>query len=323
MGTSAESTVITTSGARGRALNQNIAEIIAEVEGRISRTDSESEIYRLNELLRFSPLNYYNITPETARFLRIAQDVQTATNGAFSPILGEIIDLWGIKDRDREHELPQRAQFFPALERSKSSYEIQDNYFTTESYGYQFDLSGISRGYALDHVNSYLESQNIRNAFIRLGKAQYSNSIVALGKSGGGDLWRIGTPGGIIQASDKFISIASGNEHRATIRGVDYIHIIDPSTGYPVAKDFHDLRHVIVIMDAPSASMPRERRERFRNNGVIADALSTALFVMGRQGALEFYKSGVFDFEMILFVRSESDPRGYEILRTNVIFDEF
>ena len=35
-------------------------------------------------------------------------------------------------------------------------------------------------------------------------------------------------------------------------------------------------------------------------DGALADALSTALFVMGRDEALAFYESGVYAFEAIL-----------------------
>lgn len=35
-------------------------------------------------------------------------------------------------------------------------------------------------------------------------------------------------------------------------------------------------------------------------NGTMCDALSTALFVMGEDRALELWRSGVYDFDLIL-----------------------
>lgn len=332
MDTFAQSTLITTSDALGNRLNRDIAEILAEVEGRISRTDATSEIYKLNEMLNMGRggINF-NLTAETARLLILAQDIRQAANGAFSPVLGRIIDLWGISNQETEPALPAAHEFFPALQRTKppfSDYSIiydgHTGMISAEYYGYKFDLSGIARGYALDRVSAYLESEGIQHAHISLGGA----SVLALGRNRDGHLWSIGVRNplnpeiysGVIQASDKFISAAIGYERYITIDGINYIHIIDPSTGYPV---HNDLLGVVVVMDAPSASMPQARRERFRNNGAISDALSTALFVMGRQGAVDFYMNNPFDFEMILFIRNQSDPRGYEILHTNVIFNEF
>jgi thiamine biosynthesis lipoprotein ApbE len=92
MDTFVNSTVITTSDELGRELNRNIAEIIEEVEGRISRHIETSEIYILNGLLRTGRHVNFNLTAETANLLNIAQNVQEATNGAFNPILGEIVD---------------------------------------------------------------------------------------------------------------------------------------------------------------------------------------------------------------------------------------
>ena len=228
--------------------------------------------------------------------------------------LAELIDLWGLKnyDENTERSLPGRDEFFAALERLHSA-----DYIT----GY--DLGAIGKGYALDLVNDYLESESIQNALVSMG----TSSILALGRNRSGELWSIGVKdpvnpellSGVIQSNDKFISVAAGYERYINIGGIDYAHIIDPETGYPVNND---LLCVVIIADAKSVSMPRDRREKFANNGAISDALATALYVMGRQKALDFYTRSEFDFEMILYVKSESDARGYEILHTNVSFNE-
>jgi len=330
MDTLVNSTVITMSDDLGRALNNRIEEIIAEVEGRISKTLETSEIYELNYYAKISdirPFMHSDLSEETFKLLELAKTVQDATNGGFNPCLGDIIDLWGINDSDREHALPQRDEFFRKLELLHTyGYKINKNItgeFVLEAMHLpKIDLGAIAKGYALDHVNDYLESESIQNALV-----SFESSILALGRDRAGELWSIGVKdpvnpeklAGVINASDKFISVSAGYERYITIDGIKYIHIIDPETGYPVNND---LLCVVVIMDAKSVSMPRDRRERFINNGALSDALSTALYVMGRQKALDFYASGAFDFEMILYARSESDPRGYEILSTNVIFNE-
>jgi len=328
MDTLVNSTVITTSDDLGQELNQRIEEIIAEVEGRISKTLEISEIYRLNAYAKLSSSRqfiYSELSEETFKLLELAKTVQNSTNGAFNPCLGDIIDLWGINDTEREHALPQRDEFFTRLELLHNyDYEIKRNTageYILEGYPSKIDLGAIGKGYALDCVNDYLESESIQNAHV-----SFVSSILALGRNRAGELWSIGLKdpvnpenlAGVINASDKFISVSAGYERFVNIDGINYIHIIDPETGYPVNND---LLCVVVIMDAKSVSMPRDRRGQFENNGALSDALSTALYVMGRQKALDFYASGAFDFEMILFYRSDNE-RGYEIVHTNVSFNE-
>ena len=282
MGAPASATVITAGVALGQELNRNIQAIAEEAAGRISRG-------------------------EAAELLELAEAVQEATGGAFSPFLGEIIGLWGINEPEREHGLPRVDEFFPALERSKSGLG-------------QVDLDAVGMGYALDRVNDYLESRRVQNALVSFG-----GSTLALGMNRGGNLWMVGIsdpldPGrmaGVVQARDKFISVAAAYERYVNIGGINYAHIIDPATGYPVSND---LVGVAVVMGAKSAATPRARRERLEDNGAVADALARALLVMGRQGALDFYMRSELDFEMILFYRSEDDPRGFEIVHTNVAF---
>lgn len=60
-----------------------------------------------------------------------------------------------------------------------------------------------------------------------------------------------------------------------------YYHILDPKTG-DVARS--GLTSVTVICQ----------------NGTMGDALSTALFVMGRDKAVDFWRTSGLDFDMIL-----------------------
>lgn len=87
---------------------------------------------------------------------------------------------------------------------------------------------------------------------------------------------------GVLSTADKAVITSGGYERYFEQDGQVYHHIIDPQTGYPSESD---LTSVTIVC----------------SDGTTADALSTALFVMGLDGAKELYRSGSLDFEMILY----------------------
>ena len=333
MDTIAETTIITRKSETGKEANERIREICEEIEGRISHT-VQSEIMTLNAILMRSDnaLLSYELSKETAGLLETAKYMKEQTGGAFNPNLGALIDMWGLNSKhsyiNEEHKLPERDAFYPALEKIQNSdYEIiqaEDNFYINSDILSAFDLGAIGKGYAIDEISDYLVDAGIPNALVSFG-----SSILAAGKNKSGELWTIGLKdplnpddknkiSGYINATDKVISVSGGYERFITINGRDYCHIIDPETGYPVDND---LLCVVVVMSSQSALQTKSQREKFINNGAISDALSTALYVMGKEKALNFYNNSHLDFEMILFVKDNS-PRGYDIIPTNVIFTE-
>jgi thiamine biosynthesis lipoprotein len=328
METYAVTTIITKEAQTGKKANEKIREICEELEGRISNTIDSSEIYRLNEYFKTgNGAAPFYLSKETAGLLETAKYMWEQTNGAFNPNLGEIIDLWGINSPDQDHKLPEKVDFYPAVERINNfSFYLSENsggiyYRSNLTEPPKIDLGAIGKGYAADEISAYLVEAGISHALVSFG-----SSVLAVGKNKAGSLWTVGITDplnperqcGYISATDKFISVSGGYERHITIGGIDYCHIIDPETGYPVDND---LLCVAVVTNAPSALQEKSLREKLTKNGAVADALSTALYVMGKEKALKFYNTTNLDFEMILFVKTDSEP-GYEIIPTNVMFTE-
>ncbi len=149
---------------------------------------------------------------------------------------------------------------------------------------YMLDLGSVAKGYTGDKVISLFKESGITSAIISLG-----GNVHALGSKPDGSPWKVAlidpnspqTFIGNIEISDKAV-ITSGCYERYFVGedGKQYCHIINPFDGYPADNG---IASVTVIGSA----------------GILCDALSTALFVMGKEAAIEHWREHN-DFEMII-----------------------
>ena len=86
---------------------------------------------------------------------------------------------------------------------------------------------------------------------------------------------------GVVQTHDQAVITSGGYERNFEEDGVVYHHIIDPSTGYPADSG---LISVTIVSE----------------DGTLADGLSTSLFIMGKDKAIEYWKAHSKDFDFVL-----------------------
>ena len=132
---------------------------------------------------------------------------------------------------------------------------------------------------------AYLTSLQLRGGLITFG-----SNVTVFGSKSDGQAFRIGlrdpqnanaSVGTLLLPDRQVLSVSGDYERFVTVQGEKYHHILDPQSGYPADTG---LSSVAVIAA----------------DGVLADALSTALFVMGKDRALEFYRADLYEFEAIL-----------------------
>ncbi len=236
---------------------------LTRLENKLSRYIEDSEISRINQS---AGRQESEISAETMELLSLAIRLSVITQGLFDVTIGPLVDLWDYK---HSHHVPEKSKILTAL--SLVNYcdlrlNLQEKKAGLNKTGQSIDLGGIGKGYASDRCIEILKEKGISSAFVNIG-----GNVSTLGNKPDGSLWSVGIRHprqkgcllGAVKLTDKAV-VTSGDYERYFIdqEGKRRHHILNPNTGYPSES--------VLI----SATVIADR-------GMIADALSTAIFMAG------------------------------------------
>ena len=250
---------------------------IRRLENLLSITLENSEISKLNAAAGKEPVELSN---DTMILLEAGKNLGTGTGGAFNIAISPIVKAWGFTEE--EHHVPTREELDALLPLTDASDVVFIDASTAylQKEGMAVDLGGITKGYASDKVASLLKGKGVESAIFSLG-----GNVYGIGTKPGGEKWEVALANpldandycGLISVEDCAVVTSGGYQRFFEENGKKYHHIIDPVTGYPAESG---LLSVTIICES----------------GTEADVLSTALFVMGLEDALEYWqKYGGFE----------------------------
>lgn len=215
-----------------------------------------------------------SVSDETMALLKFAKEAYTLTGGRVNAAMGSVLSIWhdyreaGLAD-EANAALPPMELLEKAAEHTDINSIVLDEangtVFFTDSM-VRLDVGAIAKGFAgqlvMDELSLRIGEGQISAALISLG-----GNVCAAGTKPNGEAWQIAVQnprGGDNAATASIASgyvVTSGDYQRYyTVNGVRYNHIIDPDT--LMSADKH--ASVTVISQ----------------DGALADALSTALFIM-------------------------------------------
>ena len=249
---------------------------IRALEGLLSVTGEGSEIYAANH----SGGKGVTLSPETAQLLSAALELCGQTGGALDVTVYPVVRAWGFTTG--KYRVPDEAELVQLLKRvDYTKVELEGNLLTVPE-GMELDLGAVGKGCAADRTEALLRELGVDRAKLELG-----GNIHLIGTKPDGTPWRVAVRDpfgegymGVLEADGGAVVTSGGYERYFIQDNITYWHIIDPKTGRPAQNGL-----VSVTVAARS--------------GTLADALSTALFVMGREGAEDFWR-GRRDFDFIL-----------------------
>ena len=255
------------------ALLDEAQQFVEDLEALVSVTDPDSEIYALNET------GAAELSPEAAELLAGALELCQRTGGALDISIYPVLRAWGFTTG--AYTVPGEdvlAGLLPLVDHARIDL---DGTMATLPQGMEIDLGSVAKGYTGDALCALLEQRGVGSALLDLG-----GNIQAVGTKPDGSPWRVAIRDpagegelGVITVSGQAVVTSGGYERYFERDGVRYWHILAPATGAPARSG---LSSVTVVGDS----------------GLLCDGLSTALFVMGLEDALDHWREHR-DFEAV------------------------
>ena len=253
-------------------------ERIRQLEAELSVTKPDSDVARINA----SAGSPAEVSEDTALIVKKALETGSLTGGALDVTAYPLVKEWGFTTGD--YHIPSQESIDELLVNVDYGRIEMSGSTVAVGTGQQLDLGALAKGYTSDEVIRILRDNGTDAAIISLG-----GNVQSFGTKPDGSAWKVAvrdpfSPENdmcVIETGEKAV-ITSGNYERCFTGddGREYWHIIDPADGYPADNG---------IVSATIIG----------GSGLDCDALSTAVFVKGLEGAESLWRSSM-SYDMII-----------------------
>lgn len=266
---------VTVEGEDSQEAVNEAARLITKLEDELTSRKSNTPISRLNASSENAPVT---LPVSAYAVLEIAFRYKEKTGGIFDPCVAPLMDVWGFSTG--EPHVPYRDEIESALARVENGGVCLLGY--SQAYvlpGTKIDLGGAAKGYIGNELMNSLRRFSLSKIVLDLG-----GNIMVWSEN---DEMTVGiTDPGSPSALCAVVHFPKGSRPQSVItsgayerffeeNGVRYGHIMDPRSGYPVLTDL--LSATVIGPD-----------------GATGDILSTTLFAMGREKAIDWAsKNGI------------------------------
>ncbi len=285
---------VTACGKQSETAVNAIADEINRLDRLFSVQNKNSEIFRLNSEKQLNP------SDETLELITRSIEISSMTDGAFDITTEPLSRIWGFYS-GLENRVPSEKEIKAVLPSVGAEHIKIDGSTVSLDKSTSLDLGAIAKGYSSGRAAKILEENGISSALISLG-----GNVRAVGTKPDGSPWSVAVTDpdnsseqiGVLSVKDRAVVTSGGYQRYFETNGKRYHHIIDAETGCPAQSG---LKSVTIVSQ----------------DDTLADALSTAIFVMGLQKAETLYNDNNDLFGAVLITDSN------EIYITENLKDSF
>ena len=264
-------------GERGEEAVEAAVQEVERLDALLSTGIAESEVSRINAS------GEGDLSEDTEKILSEGLAIWKQTGGLFDVTIYPLMQLWGFPTGN--YHVPTEEELKQTMSLVDSSEVILDGNHVTLGEKQKMDLGGIAKGYTSNRIMEIFQEYGVTSAMVSLG-----GNVQTLGKKPDGTDWQVGIQNpdnvqgdllGAVAVQDQAVITSGGYERYFEENGQTYIHILDPRTGCPAESG---LTSVTIVS----------------SNGMLADALSTSLYIMGLDEAEAYWRIYADEFDMIL-----------------------
>ena len=266
MGTTADVIVVARDRALGLAASEAALRELQRVEALLTTWKRGGELDRIDEAPPDRPVR---VSPELADLLAVIFAWIPRTEGAFDPTIAPLLRAWDLRGPGRIPSAAELSAARAAAGADKFRLDASAHSVTRLDPAAGIEEGAWGKGYGLDRAAAALKSAGVSDAALDLG-----GQVLALGADAEGKPWRVpvadprerGRAVAVLGLTGASASTSGDSERSREAGGRRIGHILDPRNGEP-APDFGSVTVVAAT-------------------GLVADVLSTALFVLGPERGL-------------------------------------
>lgn len=255
-------------------ITRQIKALLDKVNGQMSTYQKDSELSLFN---KNPSTDWLTVSPEFYQVLDESIKISKLSEGMFDVTVGPLVNLWGFGPEEMSLSPPDER----AIKDRMNQIGFQHLKLKAEGQSWvrkdipnlYVDLSAIAKGYGVDQVAALLEQLGIMDYMVEIG-----GEIRVKGKNSAGNPWQIAVEKPteerrmiqkVLPITDTGMATSGDYRNFFEVDGVRFSHTIDPRTGKPIN---HKLASITVL----------------NPTSMEADALATAIMVMGPDAGLQF-----------------------------------